>query len=66
MAGCFVACSLGAAGAGVLSAYRCARQVFHKKRPTEEALQSPPLKATKKRLSWDDDLLSLPLILSMS
>lgn len=61
-----MACSLGAAGAGVLPAYRCAGQVFHKKRPTEEALQSPPSESHKKEALLDDDLLSLPLVLSMS
>lgn len=47
MAGCFVACSVGAAGTGALLAYRCAKQVFPTQRPAEEGLQSPPSESHK-------------------
>lgn len=43
----FGACSLGAAGTGMLPAYYCARQVFHKTRPAEEGLQSPASESHK-------------------
>lgn len=46
---------------------RCASQVFHKARTAEEDLQGPPSENQEERTpTWDEDLLSLPPILSMS
>lgn len=59
--GYFLACSLETAQIPP------AVQVFHKARTAEEDLQRPPSENQEERTpTWDEDLLSLPPVLSMS
>lgn len=45
----------------------CAGQVFYKTRTAEEDLQGPSSENQEEwTLTWDEDLLSLPPVLSMS
>lgn len=64
--GYFLACSLGMAQIQGRSP-PTAGQVFYKTRTAEEDLQGPPSENQEEwTLTWDEDLLSLPPVLSMS